>query len=302
MFLISDFVSGEPVDITRLKSVCKDRELSAHFFHQLIRILAELRAQEFPAIGSLMPGTDSAEPIVGSLLSVSANHMRIGLPKFNTASAYIKCHLDIIRDQSRSTNVDYDEDEIRDDFFALSSLLEYFDKLIPPEQENGPFVLSHTDLRPDNIIIDEHLNIKAIIDWEFAAVIPRQVSVPPPWATGCDPHPYTYLFTSNFRDGVYQAAWKEKAFEVLKSEWYKPHSARLAYLLRYPAHFFTAFYDKDYFTGPAIAEELHGEDLDAAIIDFFERNVELAAEAKQIAAKNQRYTEYLKQNNSYEQG
>jgi hypothetical protein len=46
-------------------------------------------------------------------------------------------------------------------------------------------VLTHTDLRPTNIIVDENLQIQGIIDWEWASTVPRQFFLPPTWIAGC---------------------------------------------------------------------------------------------------------------------
>jgi hypothetical protein len=48
-------------------------------------------------------------------------------------------------------------------------------------------VLTHTDLRPTNIIVDENLQIQGIIDWEWANTVPRQLFLSPTWIAGCTP-------------------------------------------------------------------------------------------------------------------
>ncbi|KAH0542351.1 hypothetical protein FGG08_003289 [Glutinoglossum americanum] len=43
--------------------------------------------------------------------------------------------------------------------------------------EMSPFLVSHEDLSPDNIIVDNEYNIKGIIDWGFATLLPLQFAV-----------------------------------------------------------------------------------------------------------------------------
>lgn len=75
-------------------------------------------------------------------------------------------------------------EDARREVYALNDLKGRISELIDVRWNHGPFVLAHSDLRPPNIIVDEHLNIQAIVDWEWAGTIPRQFFMPPTWLVG----------------------------------------------------------------------------------------------------------------------
>ncbi|PMD54947.1 uncharacterized protein K444DRAFT_596730 [Hyaloscypha bicolor E] len=50
-------------------------------------------------------------------------------------------------------------------------------RVVHPDLENSPFLISHEDLAPQNIIVDSEYNIKGIIDWGFARLLPLQFAV-----------------------------------------------------------------------------------------------------------------------------
>lgn len=60
-----------------------------------------------------------------------------------------------------------------------SIYLHFFDASL----NNSPFVFSLTDLHPSNILVDEHSNVKWIIDLEWAASRPVEFCLPPEWLT-----------------------------------------------------------------------------------------------------------------------
>lgn len=297
MFVISDFIAGDSLTKQRLHLANAERK--AAFYRQLITILAELRSLEFPKIGSLMPGPDPGEPVVGDLLTIPANALHRKLPRYGTASMYMNSQFDIIRDQIHGTVADYDEDDARNDLFALSNLEKCFRKLIDPELDSGPFVLSHCDLRHGNIVVDDRLNIKGIIDWEFTAVIPIQLSLPPSWATGCEPDVYTSASSTAFHQAVQEAAKDNADLNKLKTEWYKPHAARIAHVIRYPSDLCSIFYESDVFS-KSIAEEMYGDGVDAATAAFFAKSPMHTIDARLLSERSLRYTQYLKRENLYQ--
>ncbi len=75
-------------------------------------------------------------------------------------------------------------------------------------------MLAHADLRPSNIIVDEQLCIKGIIDWEWAGTVPLQFFMPPTWIAGRLPDEATGVF--------YQIEYR-RFFDVLQAK-----SAQLA--------------------------------------------------------------------------
>jgi len=49
--------------------------------------------------------------------------------------------------------------------------------IVYPALETSPYLISHEDLAPQNIIVDSDYNIKGIIDWGFARFLPLQFAV-----------------------------------------------------------------------------------------------------------------------------
>ena len=88
---------------------------------------------------------------------------------------------------------------------------------------DGPFVLSHLDLRWPNIIVDDDLDILAVIDWEWTGSIPRQLFTPPSWIAGQEPpfvtgDEYRAEF-AHFREILLIKADTSDACHLLSEEW-----------------------------------------------------------------------------------
>lgn len=45
----------------------------------------------------------------------------------------------------------------------------------------GPFTIWCDDLRPSNVLVNEHLQIVGVVDWEFTYAAPVEFSHAPPW-------------------------------------------------------------------------------------------------------------------------
>lgn len=53
---------------------------------------------------------------------------------------------------------------------------------LPSQSDNyGPFKLFSDDLRPGNVLVDDSLQLKAVIDWEFCYTAPAQFAGSLPW-------------------------------------------------------------------------------------------------------------------------
>ena len=76
-----------------------------------------------------------------------------------------------------------EEAEAQYEVFALHTVRQH--QLLRQEYENRSrperFVLTHTDLRGANIMVDDQLRIQAIIDWEWAVTVPAAFFTPPFW-------------------------------------------------------------------------------------------------------------------------
>lgn len=111
-------------------------------------------------------------------------------------------------------------------------------------------MLAHPDLRWSNIIVDEDLTIRGIIDYEWASTIPRQFFMPPTWIAGRPPEWITGVHYNIefgwFRDVLAAKAETSGACSQLAREWGPrlPNQVAfpLAVLLRHHSHFLALYY------------------------------------------------------------
>jgi hypothetical protein len=52
------------------------------------------------------------------------------------------------------------------------------ERWLDPALDDGPFVLLHGDLGMYNLIVNEKLEIQAVLDWEWSRIVPRQFFFP----------------------------------------------------------------------------------------------------------------------------
>jgi len=86
----------------------------------------------------------------------------------------------IWRRYTEQRNSVYHEEDAKEQYVRL----QLFKGLLPtfntPQFNKGPFTLMHSDLHQSNILVNENLGITAILDWEWACILPIQVSCLPP--------------------------------------------------------------------------------------------------------------------------
>ncbi|KAG6041284.1 hypothetical protein E4U41_005112 [Claviceps citrina] len=288
MFLILDHIPGTTVAIDKL--VRSDQKIRFKFYGQLASYLAELWSLELPAIGSLMPSDDASRPVVGPLVSRCANVVRQHVPSFVSAKAFVEAHLDLISNYLLQPEADWPEDKVRHDMFCISSIKDYFSGVITPEFENEPFVLSHPDLGPRNIIVNDEMDIVGLIDWQFASTVPRPLCTPPSWVSG---HSWTQIDRVMQLQFIVGQTLSDGVPPKLSLIWCKPStmSFHVAHLIRCPADVGQVF--ARYFSEGKDAKEL----LEAEAKLF--QNPELALEARRLGQRNAKYTEYLKSQGRY---
>ncbi|KAK2595189.1 hypothetical protein QQS21_007094 [Conoideocrella luteorostrata] len=288
MFMILDYIPGAP--LAKEKLLYANSIIKTKFFRQLLNHLAELWSLELPAIGSPMPSDDALQPIVGDLLNKSANDARRDLSSFTSANAFVDSQFDLISSYLLAPRHDHLEDEVRYDMFCINSTKHYLSSVLNPEFDNGPFVLSHADLRPSNIIVNNEMEIVGFIDWQFTSTVPRQLCTPPSWITGHTWTKYANLFYTQFSIAM---ALDKQLPQQLKREWRDPlsNSFHLAHIIRCPA-------DLNHVFEHYVAKGQDAKALDAAEAKLFQ-NPELASEAQLITERNKQYTDYLKSQGRY---
>jgi hypothetical protein len=225
-FLILDFLPGQPLD---LQALANDTPLRRkHFYTQLIELMAQLRKLEFTSSGSLMPGREGV-PVVDEILSIPLNEFQNesnqarSLPKARSARRFALNQLNLIREEYRLPRSELSRETVELELFALNHLEQLIPELTASERDSDCFVLSHSDLRPANIIVDDRLNIKCIIDWEWAYTVPRRLFMPPSWITLYDTDSTSKVDRSNlfpeFHDILETMASSSSLYRSLANEW-----------------------------------------------------------------------------------
>ncbi|OAA60585.1 Aminoglycoside phosphotransferase [Niveomyces insectorum RCEF 264] len=205
VYAVFDYLPGHSIDISALFSDTRERK--THLYAQIIDILAQLRGLEFPVSGSLYPPSSSSpssssEPTIGNLLCIEHNELRkmtrwrsthrSGI--FRTPAEYA---LYQYRTMSAAYQVPIDrcaEIWAQMEEYALHDVkARVVDWILDTTSGDGAdaggecFVLSHTDLRWYNILVDDHLNVQGVIDWERSGTVPQRLFMPPNWLAGQSP-------------------------------------------------------------------------------------------------------------------
>ncbi|KAH7018468.1 phosphotransferase family protein [Microdochium trichocladiopsis] len=201
---------GEPEAKQTLDPNISEEKLES-LYEQMAGILLQLYSLDFPRIGSLVlddliternsPGGGSAS-VTGRPLIQNINRITEwtsapqGLLPSNTYARAEEWYSDMadmhmLQLVFQRNYLVKDEDDARDKYIArqLFRRLAASGKLSAPSNHNDaspgrdgpPFKLFSEDLRPNNVLLDEHFKIVAVIDWEFAYAAPAQFARDPPW-------------------------------------------------------------------------------------------------------------------------
>jgi hypothetical protein len=74
-----------------------------------------------------------------------------------------------------------DRHQGEDALYHLHIFREYTKGWIDCHLDQGPYVVVHGDLEPFNLIVNEHMEIVSVLDWEWSRVVPVQFFKPPLW-------------------------------------------------------------------------------------------------------------------------
>ncbi|KAG5757566.1 hypothetical protein H9Q72_014292 [Fusarium xylarioides] len=288
-FMILDHVEGQPLVDHQLLS--SSEEHRRQFYSELIDIFTQLRRLEFSAAGSLMPGQPEgscSKPTIVDAFSIPMNDLRIQgyssspSPSQSTAEFISQQRL-LLWDTFRLPSPALRQKTAEMELFALHTI----DKTpLLVDRLREPFVLTHTDLRWSNIMVDHELHILAIIDWEWAGTIPASFFIPPSWITASED------YFAEFRSVLAEKYTASPHSQLLK-EWICEYSitSRVAEIFRRPHHLVTIFYKFIYpqlFTEP-YKKVVHEH--------FFCEQKQL--ELQKLLQSSGRYTKYLKENNLF---
>ena len=309
-YLILDWVPGRSLDFKTLAASSEARR--EHFYSQLIDVLAELRKLQCTSAGSLLPNPHGGpNPVVGSLLSVPpdkfwASNAEMGgtltPPPPSTLASTLDYALYQLRALSQSCKIprsDLNRRTAEMELFATNHLQALIPMLfVDGEDGHMPFILTHPDLRCNNIMVDDELNIQSVIDWEWAGTTPQRLFMPPPWVTGQDLvyHVDEYDSRSAFEEFqrvLQQKASLSDAHVELAYDWdsHLPKILSLPLARMFQHHSSLA---RTYFR--FIYPQFFSLPQDELVPRFFkdDKNRELAAEVQRRLDNSGRYNEYLK--------
>ncbi|KAH0537609.1 hypothetical protein FGG08_005601 [Glutinoglossum americanum] len=195
-FIILEYIEGSPLFGINLSTLSEEEQTV--LYSQLASIFIQLRQQEFDQIGSLtFPPNELGKFALARPLSVDVNAQEVGglnagglIPPaeaFASATEYVSALTALIfnRFYNKRDSV-FDEKDARMELYGLHQFRQLSEGWIRSNYNNGPFVLNHCDFSPSNIIVNESLEIVAVLDWEWSRVVPIQLFLPPSWLTGYD--------------------------------------------------------------------------------------------------------------------
>ncbi|KAG8409219.1 hypothetical protein J3458_019336 [Metarhizium acridum] len=199
-YIIMEYVEGGTLSMDRLRSATATQR--DNLYKSLAKVYTQLRRLEFPAIGRLGQCTDGFE-VCRRALTIDMNGLQIeGLDPFSTqasyhdkndslvsANDYIAMRLQISWNAFLKGRNSIEQGMAANVLYHLQLFCKHVEKWKDPALDRGPFVLTHGDLGPQNLIVDDTLEIKAVIDWEWSRVVPVQLFTPPLWLT-CRDTPY----------------------------------------------------------------------------------------------------------------
>lgn len=249
-FIILEYIEGTMLNEVDIDNLEEDKRRI--LYAELADYFIQLRRLQFPAIGRLGPSRSDPQKIEvtkGTMTncinlqerenirarSVMKRYEKDGSGVLTSAEDYVSMLLAVAHNAFRSgraTVRDYDEGW--EFAYHYDLFREYTRTLfVNTAVDAGPFVLVHGDFAMHNIVVDEDLRIRAVLDWEWARVVPVQLFQPPLWLTG---KPFSSLVYKHhyenyvreldvFRTVVREREKARYGNELLTREWAGTHQA-----------------------------------------------------------------------------
>jgi hypothetical protein len=147
-----------------------------------------------------------------------------------SANGYVAMLLQIADNAfANGRNSASEEDQREDALYHLHIFRQYAQGWMDCRLDQGPFVLVHGDLEPLNLMVNEHVDIVSVLDWEWSRVVPLQFFKPPLWLKNPDTTKLAWNFV--YRDylksldqllEIVRTREREKyGDELLSNEWAK---------------------------------------------------------------------------------
>lgn len=159
-------------------------------YRVMANVLLKLSRCQFPAIGGLVKNSGGFS-VKKRAMTFNTNELvsmgnfppkRLCQNTFQDANTYLVSlaneHFNHLETQRNDAIID--EDDCRKKYIARCLFREVV-RQYSKTHSDGPFILFCDDLRPSNVIVDDDLNIRAVIDWEYSYVAPAEFSYCSPW-------------------------------------------------------------------------------------------------------------------------
>ncbi|KAK0100465.1 hypothetical protein ONS96_007741 [Cadophora gregata f. sp. sojae] len=329
VFMVLDYIDGRPLTKKLLRDSPEDSR--RRFFGEIVDMFAELRRLEFPLGGSLMPNTmfgtgvrlwsflfsreesftpqsimglKHAPKIVGAF-SMRKNELQVdGFTAVRsiaaTANEFLRDQYQLLQYMWQMPSQELGQEEAEYEEFALNALsLEEAQRILgfKADSSGGSFCLSHPDLRVNNIIVDDELHIRGIVDWEFSVTVPQPLFLPPPWITGHDSGSVAPKVSFEFMNVLSSRKSKSPSHSQLAREWdfQDNFTLPMAYIFRDPSDLVLLFYR-------CIYPRLYNDPRDKIVPSFFQRpeNKELQERLTRRLGASKEYTQYLRDNDLFD--
>jgi hypothetical protein len=239
----------------------------------------------------------SSDPVLVNTISMPTNELYIqggytassapvATPPTSTAKFVAQEHR-LLWDTYLMPMQDLAEEDAQSEVFALYTLqrhtkTQYQNHFQQPER----FALTYIDLCGPNILSDNEFHITAVIDWEWAVMVPVTFFTPPLWITASKDR------LTEFRSAL--APLSSPAVAVLQEQWLSPDhelALHVAQVFQHPNRLAEVFRKLIY---PCLSDR----SMDEATREFF-LSQQRQDELKQRIQNSERYTRYLKENNLY---
>lgn len=329
VFIVLDYIDGQPLTKKMLQDSSED--CRRQFFGEVVDIFAQLRRLEFPRGGSLMPtatvgiwarlwtfmflqeesftpqstmGIEFGPKIVGAF-SMRKNELQVDgytAPRSTatTANEFFEEQYHLLQYMWKIPSQELGREEAEREEFALHALsLEEAQKTfrLKADSLGDSFCLSHPDPRVNNFIVDDELHIRGVIDWEFSVTVPRHAFLPPSWITGYDAGSIASKLSSEFMSILSSRKQLSSSHCQLAQDWdfRDDFTLPMAYIFLDPSDLVLLFYR-------CIYPRLYNESRDKVVPSFFQRpeNKELQVGLVRRLRASERYTQYLKDNNLFD--
>jgi aminoglycoside phosphotransferase (APT) family kinase protein len=167
-----------------------DPDVLKRAYDQMARIMINLWSLDFDKIGPLGEETISGRIVIdGPPLTQEVNELirasgiKDPSPQktYQRSSDYIKYLLDLQSVQlEQQRNGIYNSEDCRNKY-ACRQLMKAIAMNFIPRNDDGPFKLFCDDFGPGNVLVNDSLEIVAVIDWEFCYAAPPQFAASIPW-------------------------------------------------------------------------------------------------------------------------